>query len=103
MVKTAINCKTKEEFIKVLEIFDKKGWRWGGGDKPLDKIYYWDEYKEETCIGYKNYFEYSPKEWYLEEGWKIISFEEFLEIENIPTPEEIARQEMILNFKEQMK
>ena len=101
MVKTSINCKTKEEFIKVLGIFDKKGWRWSGRDKPLENIYCWDDYEEETCIGYENYFQYTYKEWYLKNGYKVISFEEFLEIESMP--EEIVRQEMILNFKEQMK
>ena len=103
MVKTAIHTKTKEEFKRVLEIFDKKGWRWNGVNELLDKTYYWDEYKEENCIRYENYFGYSPKEWYLRNGYKIISFEEFLEIENAPSPEEIARQEMILNFKEYLK
>ena len=102
-MKTAIHCKTKEEFRKVLEIFDKKGWRWITGDKPLECVNDWNDYKEETCIRYEDDFGYSPKKWYLRNDYKVISFKKFLEIEGIILPEKIARQEMILNFKEQMK
>ena len=97
----SIHTKTKAEFRKVLEIFDKKKWVWSGGGNPLDYINIWDYYKEETCIDYKNNFCYCRKEWYKEKGYKIISFKEFLEMEGIPKlSEEQIRQEMILNFQE---
>ena len=80
-MKTVIHAKTKEEFKRVLEIFDKKGWKWYSGNEPLEKIYYWNDDKEETCIRYENNFAYTNKEWYLKNGWKIISFEEFLKTE----------------------
>jgi len=76
-----IHTKTIEEFTRVLKIFDKKGWIWSSGCKPLEKISFWNEYKKQTCIGYENYFGYSPKEWHERNGWEVISFKEFLEME----------------------
>ena len=100
-MKTAIHPKTKAEFKKVLQIFTKKKWVWSSGDKPLDYINYWNDDKEETCIEYGNNFSYSRKGWYEENGYKIISFEEFLEMEGlVKLSEEQIRQEMILNFQE---
>ena len=100
---TVIHTKTKAEFIKVLQIFNKKKWVWGSGDKPLEFINYWDYYKKETCIEYENKFGYSRKEYYKKNGYKIISFKKFLKMEELEVPklsEEQIRQEMILNFQE---
>jgi len=98
-MKKVIHTKTKKEFKKVLEIFEKKGWTWRGGRKPLKGIFNWYLYKEKTCIDYEDNFEYAFKEWYEEKGWEVISFEEFLELEIIKLSEEQIRQEMILNWK----
>ena len=99
---TVINTKTKAEFKKVLQIFDEKNWVWCDEDKPLEFINLWDNNRKETCIKYKNRFSYGSKEWYEEDDYKIISFEEFLEMEELEVPklsEEQIRQEMILNFE----
>jgi len=98
-MKKVIHTKTIEEFTRVLEIFEKKGWVWMDGVKPLEKISYWNFYKERTCIAYENNFGYSTKEYYEEEGDEVISFEEFLELEIIKLFEKQIRQEMILNWK----
>ena len=38
MKKIAIHTKTKVEYIKVLLIFEEKGWKWISGDKTLDWV-----------------------------------------------------------------
>ena len=99
---TVIHTKTKAEFIKVLQIFDKKKWVWGSGDKPLEFINYWDDDKEETCIKYENRSLFASKEYYKQNDYKVISFKKFLKMEELEVPklsEEQIRQEMILNFE----
>jgi len=93
---TVIHIKTKEEFKKVLQIFNKKKWVWGSGDKPLEFINYWDYYKKETCIEYENNFRRADKEYYKKNGYKIISFKKFLKMEGIPKlSEEQTKFELI--------
>ena len=100
---TVIHIKTKEEFKKVLQIFNKKKWVWCGGDKPLEFINYWDNNRKETCIKYENRFLFASKEYYKQNDYKVISFKKFLKMEELEVPklsEEQIRQEMILNFQE---
>lgn len=87
-MKRAIHTKTQEEFNRVLEIFDKKGWEWSEGDDMLYNMKLWEEWEDQMCIDYHNYCEYASKEYY--QGWvlsyEIISFEQFLEMEEESTP-----------------
>jgi len=80
--KLAIHTPTKEQFKHVMEVFDKKGWHWAGGLKPLERLDSF-EYKEETCIRYEDNFGYACKYYYEEKGYKVISYSEFLEMEGI--------------------
>ena len=75
-----INCKTKKDFISLLEIFVSKEWNWGSGAYPLARKYFWMEYKDETCITYENHFSISHKKYFktLKNEYKIITFTEFL-------------------------
>ena len=83
--KIAIHCKTKDQFIEVLKIFEKKGWKWNSGNNPLYGIDFWNRYKEKTCIEYKDEFVFAYKELYRERAWKIISFKNFLKIKKRKT------------------
>jgi hypothetical protein len=80
-MKKVIHCKTQEEFNKVLGIFEQKGWVWRSGKSPLKGKDNWRENNNETCIEYWNGFLYCCKDYYLNDGYEIISFEEFLELE----------------------
>lgn len=77
----AIHCKTKDEFKRVLEIFEEKGWKWANESKntPLDCLNYWETYGEYTYIIYDNPIAYGAVTWEYERD--IITFEEFLELE----------------------
>lgn len=82
MEKIAIHTKTQEEFNKVLEIFEKKGWVWRSWNKPTSFKENWKDFEKETALYYNNEFCYINKK--FSEKWfdKIISFEEFLKLEN---------------------
>jgi hypothetical protein len=74
-----IHTKTQEEYNQVMEIFEKKGWTWIGKTKFTD--YNWDLYKEKTCIQYKNEFSFCNKKYYIKNDYEIISFNEFIQLE----------------------
>lgn len=81
-MKRVIHCETREQFNKVLEIFQEKGWVWCTGTLPLENKIFWEVYKEETCLRYGNFFAYSPKKDYMKYNCEVISFEEFLKLES---------------------
>ena len=74
----AIHCKTKEEFKKVLKIFEEKGWRWFSGDNPTNFIPYTNE---NDCVTYKNNMEYGSINHFKYFNVQVISFKEFLRLE----------------------
>lgn len=85
MKNTVIHTPTQEELNKVLEIFEDKGWKWNNWCNPTDNNVFWI-YEEDTCISYKNNFGHAPKDYYEMMWDKIITFQEFLELEWKKTP-----------------
>lgn len=69
----AIHCKTEEQAIKLLEVFDKLGKKWRDGSKYLEYIY-WEYEEENTC--YDNTNGYSPLKWYKENDYKVYEFDD---------------------------
>lgn len=82
MKNTAIHTTTQEEYDEAMRVFEEKHWRWVGGDYPT-RGNPWYEYKEETCIWYKDKFHYSEREWYEDNNYTILSFKEWQEEEGI--------------------
>lgn len=81
-MKTAINTKTKAEFIAVLAIFQEKGWTWFNNVKPLKSINNWNRYEGVICIEFEDKFAYGGEEYFKRNDYKIISFDEFMEIQD---------------------
>ena len=79
--KRAILCKTQEEFNGVLEIFEKKGWKWCNKENPTSLKSEWNKYNINTCLSYENNFTICNKESYVHDNYTILSFEQFLEEE----------------------
>ncbi len=75
-----INTKTQEEYNKVMEIFEEKGYTWFAWNLPTEKNY-WEKYKKDTCIDYEDNFWYANINFYKKEWIEIISFQEFLKEE----------------------
>lgn len=76
--KTAINCETKEQFKRVLEDFEEKGWSWRSGLKPTRRIEDWSDFDdEEVYLEYGNDIRYA----YIEKNkycYKIIKAKDYL-------------------------
>ena len=87
----AIHTKTQEQYDKVMEIFEKKWWKWCGWGKPASKNN-WNEYRENTCIRYEDKFAYHYIDWYKEEWYEIISYEDFLKEEWIVIEKKIEKK-----------
>jgi len=93
----AIHTKTQEEFNKVLEMFEKKWWKWPSWDNPTKLKGVWESYKEETCIDYENNFRYADRK--FSEWYEIISFEQFLKEEEwIKEEEPTLPKELVINW-----
>lgn len=74
-----INCKTFEEDVRVRNILQEYDFKWASGDAMT--MSFWEDYKDRTCI---NPFDclYASKEYYTENGKKIIDTETFIKIVN---------------------
>jgi hypothetical protein len=79
MTKTVINTKTQEEYNKVMQIFEKKGWK--SDYRKATECNFWIYYKENTCVDYKNDFCYGSVRYSENHNEKILSYLEFLEAE----------------------
>ena len=104
--KVVIHTKTKEQLIKVLEIFEKKGWKWWNGDLPTENINVWESFNvtKNTYIGYEDNFGYSNNyEIYKYLCYKIISFEEFLKREGLEDIDKKLKEkeEVVIHIKTQ--
>ena len=76
--KLAIHCDTEDKAKELLKAFDRMGKKW------LDGTAYYREtnymyYREETC--YTNIGQFSPRDWYQRNGYKIFDFAE-VDLEN---------------------
>lgn len=80
--KIAIHCETEEEAKSFVNWCYLNGMRWGGS-KPTKTFY--DINKNDTCYTFNftgdNYLEYSCKQFYKDEGWKIIKYKDFMKEE----------------------
>ena len=69
----AIHCETEEQDKIFCEESDKLGKKWINGESYLE-VNQWKNYRENTCYDNKN--QYTEKSWYLEENYKVLSFED---------------------------
>lgn len=69
----AIHCKTEEQAIKLLEVFDKLGKKWLCGNSYLESNY-WEANKEDNC--YNNTNQYEDIRWYKHKKYKIYEFDD---------------------------
>lgn len=67
-----IHCDTEEKAIKLLEAFNKEGYRWCNGES-YTKINNWEDYKEKTC--YSNNHMYGFMKFYQDMSFKVLEFE----------------------------
>lgn len=75
----AVHCPTKELAVKVLKKANSEGGKWRSDDSFLNKIV-WDTYKKKTCYSLSE-GGYGYVYFYEKEGFKIISAQEYLDMD----------------------
>ena len=91
--KTVVNTSTQKDYDLLMQVYEIEGWEDDVGKLPTTRNY-WN--KEEICVsvgidfvsGRKRFFGYAHKNFYQAERWKIISLQEFYNLQNI-SPEMI--------------
>lgn len=73
---TVIHCPTPEDAAKVLSIFISNKLKWNTG-ATYDEVNNYHFYKSETCY-HPTHGLFSRRGFYEEEGYKIISAQEFI-------------------------
>jgi len=71
MKECAINCSTEEKARQLLEFLKSQGFKWSGDDTN------WGVHEDETCYEIKNNkIYYSKYDYYFEQGYTILEFED---------------------------
>lgn len=89
--KIAIHTPTRENFIEFNKLCKEKI------DDYLED-FYWNYRKENTCINFYEKMRYTDMEWYIENGYKIIEFNDFICREDIKM--EKTFREVIADIKD---
>ena len=76
LLNTVVNTKTQKEYDELMRICEKGRWNWYG--VAPTEINNWNSLKENTCINVSDgCLGYSSIGYYKEEGYKIISLQDF--------------------------
>lgn len=97
--KIAINCRTKEEAIKLLEYAKDNGLKDCQIFSISDIIHFWEDYQKNTCFRFyysefdnnKISWVYCRESYYEEEGYKIITLDDL---------EDFKKEVFIIKFRE---
>ena len=80
MENTVVECETQAEYNELMQIYEDAGWTWISGDKPTNK----DNWaSSETCIKARNNFQYTQRQYYISNGYSVISLEKFKNIQGL--------------------
>lgn len=84
---TVVHCKTKEEYDRLMKIYEEVGWKWRDGELPTEYRHLgrhtWGDEREETCVTVQDRFSFAGRSWYS--GKRVISLPEFLRIQGLDT------------------
>lgn len=104
--KTAILCKTREEYDYLMLLFEKAGRMIYETMKPTEWNVY-KEYDDGFCVnvGLEKSLGYCNKDWYIKEGYKVITLQDYLNINacNSEKTETGTIKKIMTNFKSIIK
>lgn len=96
--KYAINTSTEKEFKNFLKILENDGLDWSFGEKPTKNTTYWSDYKEKNCFNLsetENSIDgFCSIDWYLNEGYTILSAKRFLEESGLRVAKKMTKDEI---------
>jgi hypothetical protein len=79
---TGVQCKTKDEFNRLMQIYEDAGWHWRAGQNPTE-FDCWDDEEERTCLDIHNDFRTDSISRWESHGYSVLSFTEFLRKQGI--------------------
>lgn len=81
---TVVNTKTKAEYDELMRLLEDDGWKWSNGALPTWSNS-WLADEKDTCIEVtkKSLLYYDSKSYYQDEGYKVITLDEFKEVQGI--------------------
>ncbi len=96
-VNTAVRTRTKKEFVELMKVYRAGGWKWSGKELPKKgrgDVGRWNRLRSDTCIGagkyyseekerYTDGFRYGSKDIFENNGYDIISTNEFYRREGL--------------------
>ena len=83
--KKVVRCPIPEQAIQFYDeisaCFPDKVFNWNGAEEVVDN---WEDYKEDFCFSiYEGLLMYSSVDYYLDEGYSVIEFEELMEEDKV--------------------
>jgi hypothetical protein len=85
--KTVVHCKTREEFDRLMQIYQEAGWVWSNDHNPVGEKYHgehvWNIEREETCVLCIDKFGFDCCKHFLSTGFQILTLSEFLREQGI--------------------
>lgn len=73
--KFVMNCATEDEAVEFLSLLNSIGKTWSDGGK-YGGTQHWNLYREKTCYNF-NKGQYSPVNYYIAKGYKILRWSDF--------------------------
>lgn len=98
--KIVINVRSPKQYDDFMKMCEEQGLKWSGGNLPT-KQYYYNFYKEETCINLNNLKElsYCDIDFYKNYGYKIITYKDFMKKSNQFTKSDLKDNHIVVNKK----
>lgn len=81
-INTVVHTKTHEQFIELLEILEKKGYKWASGMLPTANNALWVSYKSKTAvwIDMECGISYSSTDYFKKHSkYTVITFDDYLQ------------------------
>lgn len=87
---TVVHCKTREEYDRLMKIYEEAGWRWLSLSKP-SKFDGYSKYEADTGIQCEDLFQMGSTATAVKNKWKVISLADFLREQGISSSKSEVR------------
>lgn len=95
--KIVINVRSPKQYDDFMKMCEEQGLKWGSEDLPTT-INHYNFYKEETCINlnYLKKLSYSDIDFFKNEGYKIITYKDFMKKSNQFTKSDLKDNHIVI-------
>ncbi|HCL4455121.1 TPA: hypothetical protein N2D10_003148 [Clostridium botulinum] len=103
--KMAVNCRTKKEEELFFKYLNNNGITWNSGYNIFESgIYEYDNCKNNTCFSMSSDgIQWSEKDFYMEDGYKVISFKELFNLNPPKQLSDYTNKELLKELESRLK